>query len=158
MRSLHESDALWRYALLEEEPHARREAASRANLATGPGAAISGIDAPIEPLGHPTAQPAMRAKLMAARAAVASALPAQAPGVPPPASLLSPDETKACLSLGLAPSQYVACKRLLILAAAAASPGPLSAQAAIAAVRGRVDERRGRQLWEHLKKRGWLGA
>lgn len=120
----------------------------------GPGA---GPQPPPPPAGGFFApRPVPSAARVALQAARASKVPPTNPGGVPPQSLLAPAESAACLSIGLAPSQYVECKRLL-LGAACAKPGALlSAAEAHATLKSKLDARRAQKLWLHLIKSGWI--
>ena len=168
IRSRPEADALWRIALAEEEPHIRRDAMKRdapGGIGVG-GVPLGGTGGLADPadlmgggaLGAVSAD--RKAKLAAVRKASASGH-GQLGAVPssvPPSTLLAPEESKACVALGLSGSQYVACKRMLVLAAARQMPAPLTPEQAVAELNVRLDERRSKLLHQHCVKAGWLGA
>jgi len=174
IKSLPEADALFRQTQLEEEsghgkpsgPSSRSGGAAAAgshhavstglgnDMGGGPGA---GPQPPPPPAGGFFApRPVPSAAKLALQAARAAKVPPANPGGVPPQTLLAPSESAACLSLGLAPSQYVECKRLLLRAACAKLGGPLSAAEAHAALTPKLDARRSQKLWLHFVKSGWI--
>lgn len=174
IRDLPEAERLWRQALAEEESSLGKPSGPSSRSTGGGGgvggshhAASSGLGADVgpgagpQPPAPPTGgflapKPVPSAQKLALQAAKASKVQSADPGGVQPSSLLSADENVLCLSLGLAPSQYVSCKRLLLTAACTKLGQPLSSAEAQAALKSKLDARRSLKLWLHAIKNGWL--
>jgi hypothetical protein len=155
MRNLTEANALWRLAVAEDEPHRRDAPASRSAIG-GVGAADMPLVGGADALGGGGGGGSGGVTLATVRAAAASKGHTTVPSAVPASTLLATDESKACLSLGLAAAQYAACKRRLIVEASVRAPAPLSVAQAQAALRGTLDGRRAAQFWSHCVRNGWL--
>ena len=119
-----------------------------AGLPGMPGTALAGgIPAPRQP---------PNAKKIALQAAKASKGVVADPGAVPAQVLVSKEESLACLNLGITPTQYVTCKRLLIAEAARRAGPALDLADAQSVLQKRLDARRCKALWLHCIKAGWL--
>ena len=118
----------------------------------GFGAAFGGPSAP--------QAAAQKKKLTAIKAAVstkAALIGGSIPGSTPAQSLLATDEAQACLRLGIAPAQYVACRRMLLLEAVQRS-NKVSLEHAQAVLKPKLDARRAEAFWRHCVSSGWIAG
>ena len=160
--------------MAEEEPHLRRDAIKRdapggggasIGMLGGVGGTHGGLADPAAPQvsssGFAAAVSTGRtAKLAAVRAAYASCHGQLGimPSSVPLSSLISEEESIASVALGLSQSQYVGCKRMLVLTTARQAPALLSAEQAVVVLKAKLDERRSRLLHRHCVHFGWIGA
>ena len=177
---LNEAETLWRIALAQEDPHLKRDAPISRSVApgvatttaipaaapVGAGTGAAGGDsaygcqgAPLSTgAAAPVAMPNLHtAKLASVRAAAAASSAGRVDGVPgcvQAHNLLSASEAKACVSLGLVESQYVACKRAQMLSVAKRASSPPSTSQADAAPK--LEQHRSQQLHAYIQRNGWM--
>ena len=131
----------------------------------GPAGAFGGAAAvPPSAPGAVSASVAVPQSLTASLASVRATAAASSagidgvPGCVQAQNRLSASEVKACLSMGFTASQYVACKRALILSVAKLASSPLSTIQADAPLRPRLEQHRIQQLHAYILRNGWMSC